>query len=128
MVEQLYNMTAGMRDEYVNPTADGTVSWRSICSSDTDSEEALQNWQEHNHELSSRWCANVKAVRWIGTELRDPPIYDGTGDVEDFLDQMEQRVAEDRLVPALDIALKATPIKKSKANLQEISSTGAKPK
>jgi hypothetical protein len=34
-IDNLYNMTVRM-DDYVNPTADGTLSWRSInsCASD----------------------------------------------------------------------------------------------
>nr|KUM45445.1 hypothetical protein ABT39_MTgene2712 [Picea glauca]KUM46074.1 hypothetical protein ABT39_MTgene1880 [Picea glauca]KUM51039.1 hypothetical protein ABT39_MTgene885 [Picea glauca]QHR92522.1 hypothetical protein Q903MT_gene6568 [Picea sitchensis] len=41
-------MTTGMRDEYVNPMADGVVRWQSILSFDTHSEDALQKWQDHN--------------------------------------------------------------------------------
>lgn len=52
----------------------------------------MYNWQDRNHELSTRKCASVKSVHWIGSELQDPPIYDGIGNVEDFLDVMEYRV------------------------------------
>lgn len=44
-INQLYNLAAGRRDD-VNPTADGSVSWLRICSYDTDSKEAWQDWQE----------------------------------------------------------------------------------
>ncbi|GLJ59364.1 hypothetical protein SUGI_1523890 [Cryptomeria japonica] len=46
--------------------------------------EALPE-QECNHEMKSRRCAMIKSVRWIGAEKKDPPTFDGTGDVEDFL-------------------------------------------
>lgn len=49
MLEQIYNLTAGRQEDYINPTVDGSVSWRSIHSFDSDSEEAMSNWQERNH-------------------------------------------------------------------------------
>ena len=42
-LENIYKLTARQQD-YINPTVDGNLSWRSdkVCSSD--SEEALENW------------------------------------------------------------------------------------
>ena len=36
-LDELYTVTAGTRNNYINPTADGSVSWRSIQSVDEDS-------------------------------------------------------------------------------------------
>jgi hypothetical protein len=36
-LDQLYTITAGTRNDYINPTANGSVSWRSIESADEDS-------------------------------------------------------------------------------------------
>jgi hypothetical protein len=36
-LDQLYTITEGTRDNYINPTTDGSVSWRSIQSVDKDS-------------------------------------------------------------------------------------------
>jgi hypothetical protein len=36
-LDQLYAVTIGTREDYINPTADGSVSWRSIQSTDKDS-------------------------------------------------------------------------------------------
>lgn len=108
MVDQIYTLTIGMRDDYVNPIANSPISWRSICSFDTNSKEALHNQQEHNHELYSRRCTNIRAIKWIGAKLRYPPVYDRTGDIEVLLDQMKQKLEEDKLNPSLDVHLKAT--------------------
>lgn len=109
MLDQIYNLTAGRREDYINPTTNCPVSWRSIRSFDSNSEETMSNQQDRNHQLSTRRCASFKSIRWIISELRDPPIYDGTGNFEDFLDAMEYQVAEEQQVPALDVVLKATP-------------------
>jgi hypothetical protein len=52
-IDNLYNMTAWM-DDYVNLTADGALSWRSISSCASDSEEGLEHWQQRMHEVSTR--------------------------------------------------------------------------
>ena len=62
----------------------------------------------------------VKFVFWVETELRDPPIYDGTGAVEDFLDAMEYRVAEEQHIPAMDVVLKATPARWLAAHKEDL--------
>jgi hypothetical protein len=55
-INQLYRTTARGED-YVNPTADGILSWRSITSCATDSYTGLENWQQRLHEVSTRRCA-----------------------------------------------------------------------
>ena len=42
-IDNLYNMTAWM-DDYVNPTTNGVLSWRSIISCASDLEEVLEHW------------------------------------------------------------------------------------
>jgi hypothetical protein len=44
IIENIYNITGHMED-YVNPTVDGELSWRSVCSYDTDSEDAMERWK-----------------------------------------------------------------------------------
>lgn len=94
----------------MNPTADGELSWRSRCSFYIDSEEAFERWQTGGYEISSRRCAYIdKSVRWIGTELRDLPRFDGTKSVPEFVARMEEVVPEDQRIQAMDAAVKGTP-------------------
>jgi hypothetical protein len=53
-LDQLYTITTGMRPDYINPTADGSVSWRSIQSADEDSEVAFDSWKQGSYERFSR--------------------------------------------------------------------------
>jgi hypothetical protein len=63
-IDNLYNLTTWMED-YVDPTMDGVLSWRSISSCASDSEVGLENWQQRMHEVSTRRCA------WINDPLLD---------------------------------------------------------
>jgi hypothetical protein len=47
-IDNLYNMTARM-DDYINPIADGALSWRIISSCVLDLEEGLEHWQQRMH-------------------------------------------------------------------------------
>jgi hypothetical protein len=51
----------------------------------------------------------LHAVRWVGTEIREPPSFHGVNDLEEFLTKYEEVVLENQRLLALDIALKATP-------------------
>jgi hypothetical protein len=108
-LDQLYTVTTGTRNDYINPTADGSVSWRSIQSADEDSELAFDSWQQGSHERFSRRCATVRMTRWIGTEAREHPVYDGTSDLDNFLQNMEENVREDQRILVLDIAFQNNP-------------------
>jgi hypothetical protein len=48
-------------------------------------------------------------VRWVGTEIREPPSFHGLNDLEEFLTNYEEEVLENQRLLALDIALKETP-------------------
>jgi hypothetical protein len=41
------------REDYVNPTTDGELSWRSVHSYDTDSEDAMDRWKNKLYEVST---------------------------------------------------------------------------
>jgi hypothetical protein len=78
VIDQLYTITTRMRLDYINPTADGSISWRSIHSAEEDLEITFDSWQQGSYEIFSRRCTTIRATRWIGTEIRDHPTYDGT--------------------------------------------------
>ena len=75
------------RDEdYVNPTADGILSWWSITSCTSNSDTGLENYKKRLHEVSTRICTRIdRVVRWVGTEIREPPSFHGVNDLEVFL-------------------------------------------
>jgi hypothetical protein len=88
-IGQLYRTIACDAD-YINPTIDRVLSWRSITSCTTDSDTELENWQQRLHEVSMRRCAIIDCpIRWIGTEIREPPNFHGLNDLETFLTQYE---------------------------------------
>jgi hypothetical protein len=49
-IDNLYNMIVLM-DDYVNPTVDGVLSWRSISSCASNSEDGIEHWQHRTHEV-----------------------------------------------------------------------------
>jgi hypothetical protein len=108
-VNQLYRTT--VREEYyVNPTADGVLSWRSITSCASDSEIGLENHYQILHEVSTRRCARIEcAIRWVSTEVREPPIFHGLNNLEEFFENYEEEVLENHSLLSMDIALKETP-------------------
>ena len=42
-VDDLYKMTT-VQDDYINPTVDGTLSWRYASSCTSNSDEGMKNW------------------------------------------------------------------------------------
>jgi len=49
-LDQLYTITVGTRPYYINPTADGSVSWRSIQSADKYLEITFDSWKQGSYE------------------------------------------------------------------------------
>jgi hypothetical protein len=77
-------------DDYINPTAEDVLSWRSSISCTSDLEEALEHWKQILHEVSTRRCAHITcSLHWIGAEVCDPSKYDGLIDVDIFVKQFE---------------------------------------
>lgn len=102
-------MTSNKAD-YVDPDADVKLSWKSSGSWDGDSEKALEDWHNRLHEVSTHFCSYVtKSLRWIGSEVCNYPIFDGTNDREIFRHMYQTIVPEKEWLRALDAALNATP-------------------
>jgi len=93
VINQLYALIAGKIVDYINPTIDGLVSWRSVQLADEDSKETFNDWQEGQYENFSRQCATIREVIWIGMEINEYPTYDGTSYLHSFLIDMEGKVA-----------------------------------
>jgi hypothetical protein len=107
-LENIYKLTARQRD-YINPTADGNLSWRSDSACSSDSEEALENWHNKMYEVSTRRCARLTTeVRWISTTVSNLPTFDGLNPLETFLSNFEESVPMQKILLEMDEALKAT--------------------
>jgi hypothetical protein len=62
------------------------------------------------YEVSTWSCAILtKVIHWIGTEVINPPTFDGLNNLETFLFEFEGIVPIEHRLLALDEALKATP-------------------
>jgi hypothetical protein len=57
-LENIYKLTARQHD-YINPMADGNLSWRSDRTCSLDSEESLENWKNKMYKVSTRRCARL---------------------------------------------------------------------
>ena len=51
----------------------------------------------------------MHTMRWIGSEVREPPTFYGLNDLEEFLMKFELEVVESLILPILYIEMKATP-------------------
>jgi hypothetical protein len=84
-INQLYR-TIAHDEDYVNATADGILSWRSITSCVMDSDTGLEKWKQRLHKVSTRRCTRIDhIIRWVGTEIMEPPSFHGVIDLEAFL-------------------------------------------
>jgi hypothetical protein len=60
--------------------------------------------------VSTRRCIRIdRALRWVGTKIREPPSFHGLNDLEEFLTRYEDEALENQRLLALDITLKETP-------------------
>jgi len=66
----------------------------------------MEDWQHRRPNINYRRCANVRIVWWIGTELRNTPVYDGISDVNVFLSTFEETIEEERRILDLDMVLR----------------------
>jgi hypothetical protein len=51
----------------------------------------------------------MHTLRWVGTEVREPPTFYGQNDLEEFLTKFELEFLEIQRLLFLDINLKETP-------------------
>ena len=94
VLDHIYNITA-KEEDYVNPTPEGIMDWKSDSSCMTDSDEVLENWQNRLYELHGHRCARItKSLRWLGSRTRLLPIFDGLTDPKDFILQFSEHVPD----------------------------------
>jgi hypothetical protein len=89
-LENIYKLIARQQD-YINPIADGNLSWRSESACSSDSKEALYKWKNNMYEFFAWRCARLtREVRWIDTTVSNFPTFDGLDQLETFLLEFEE--------------------------------------
>jgi hypothetical protein len=62
------------------------------------------------HEISTRICERMThTLILVGRELREPPIFYGQNDLEEFITKFELEFLESKRLIVLDISLKGAP-------------------
>ena len=75
----------------------------------TDSDEGLENWQSRLYELHGHRCAIItKSIRWVGSEIRTVPLFDGLTNLEDFIVQFSEKIPDLQKMETLDSAFRAS--------------------
>ena len=104
--DHAYNIS----EDYVHSTVDGELGWHSASSMSSDSDDALENWHNHLHEVSLRKCSLItQSLCHIATETIDFRIYEGFLELSEFLVEFKDKVSEPHWLLVLEEALKDTP-------------------
>ena len=89
-----YKITTWEQD-WVNPTADGKLSWERESSCTSDLDEEIERWQNRLQEVTTLNCNMMtRSLHCVAIEVRDLPMYDGLSEVDDFLNKFERIVQE----------------------------------
>ena len=74
----------------------------------TDSDDGLENWQNRLYELHGHLCARItKSLRWLSSQTRTLPVFDGSTDPEEFIVQFSDYVPDSQKMETLDSAFRA---------------------
>ena len=89
----------------------------------TDSDEGLENWQNRLYELNGHQCARItKSIRWVGSQTRILPNFDGLTDPEDFIVQFSEQVPDSQKMETLDSVFRAAATRWSNGHKKYIHS------
>ena len=96
--------------DYIHPTVDGELGWCNSSFASSNSDDALENWQNRLHEVSfKKYGLITQSLRCVATKIVELPIYEALLVLPELLREFEKKVFEPQRILALDIALKATP-------------------
>ena len=73
MMDHLYKMTAGKWEDYINPTATASVSWRSVQSSELGSELTWEDWQQGGMRPARGDVLMLAALVGLGLSSKNTP-------------------------------------------------------
>ena len=103
--EHAYNIF----EDYIHPSIDGELRWHDASSTSSNSDDALENWQNRLHEVSFRKCGLItQSLRRVATETVEFPIYEGLPRLSEFFQEFEEKFFEPQRILAIDVTLKAT--------------------
>ena len=72
-------------EDYIQPTINGKLGQCIASSASSDSDDALENWQNQLHEVSFQKCGLImQSLRHVATEMVDLPIYEGLPSLCEF--------------------------------------------
>ena len=96
-LDYIYKITMWDQD-WVNPIADGWITWDRESSCTSDSDEELEHWQNRLHEVHEVITLScnmmIQSLRCVSLEVRNLPTCDGLNDVDIILDAFEREVPE----------------------------------
>ena len=90
----IYKITS-QGEDWVNPMADGRISWECESSCTLDSDEEIEKWQNRLHEVTMlNYNMMIKSLCCVKIEAMELPTYDGLSAVDEFLRKLESGVPE----------------------------------
>lgn len=72
------------REDYINPTVGGYVSWRSIQNLEDGLEVVWDAWKQRGYEIDTICCTKICRINQIGAEVRNYPKLHGIELVDIF--------------------------------------------
>ena len=108
-VRRSWDHAYNISKDYIHPTVNGELGWCNASSASSDSDDALENWQNQLHEVSFRKCGLItQSLRHVATETIELPIYERLSRLSEFFQEFEEKVLESQRILALDVAPKTT--------------------
>ncbi len=106
-IDNIYNITT-KEEDYINLDVEGVMNWKCDSSCIIDLDEGLENWKSILYELHGYYCARVtKSIRWVGSEIRTSPTFDGLTNMEEFVAKFSEQVPDSQKVESLDSTFRA---------------------
>ena len=108
-VDHIYKLTVRHVD-WINPMEDGVFYWEKENECFFDSNEEMEHWHTRLHKASELRCLRItNNFCCISLEVRDPPYFDGSHSIKEFLQAFEAEVPKGRRLWALKLAMCGTP-------------------
>lgn len=108
LLDKIYHLIAGKREDYINPTNNSFIIWISIRSAKVSSKVAWDDWKQGDNELPAIRYSIVCCAHWIGTEVPEYPNLNGIWSLVYVINEIDLEIEETRKIPLLYVSLKET--------------------